>query len=309
MLDIIIISYNGRTLTDNCIQSILNSNFNKNTSKIGIIVVDNNSNDDTIEYISKKYPDITIIKNEQNLGYSAAVNQGMQKSTSDYAIVTNNDVEFIDNSIDILYNFISNNKNIGLAIPQQFYPNNVWQKSYGDFSGIKCGLKYLFGITLFENVFNRKFYKPSNSSKKKNKKIDYADGAVLMLSKKTFNDVGGFDQDYFFYAEDMDYSYKLKLNNYDRYIIPKAIVYHHRGGSSRENKFSKEKQEALVNAKLLFCKKHLSSTSTHLYIKLEQLHHLSMLFLFSFINKLKETEHTKIKQDYYKLMYLIWKTK
>lgn len=305
MLDIIIISYNGRNLTVNCINSILDSYFYKYIDNIKITIVDNNSSDDTIEYISKHYPEIEIIKNKENLGYSAAVNIGMKNTKNDYVIITNNDVVFTEHSIDILLTSIKNIPKAGLIGPQQFYPNGKWQRSYGDFSGIKCGLKYLFCITLIVNIFNKYFYNINNKNRKR-KKVEYIDGATLLVSRKIFNVIDGFDEDYFFYGEDMDFSYKLKIRNYNRYIIPKAIVYHHRGGSDIKKTFTKEKQELLIDAKILFCNKHLNLINKKLYIILEKLHHITMLYFFSFLIKIKNTEQIKNKQNYYKIMSDIW---
>ena len=104
----------------------------------------------------------------------------------------------------------------------------------------------------------------------------------------------------------MDFSYKLKIRNYNRYIIPKAIVYHHRGGSDIKKTFTKEKQELLIDAKILFCNKHLNLINKKLYIILEKLHHITMLYFFSFLIKIKNTEQIKNKQNYYKIMSDIW---
>ncbi len=305
MLDVIIISYNGKKLTEECIKSL--DNLSTKNINFKITIVDNNSNDDTVEFISNNYQDINIIANKKNLGYAAAINIGMKNTNSDFAIITNNDVVFTPDSIEKILNFLKENHNAAVVAPQQLYPDGKWQRSYGDFVGIKSGLKYLFLVTLFQNHYFRKFYKVNK--RKRPKCVEYADGAVLCIKREIFNKVNGFDEDYFFYSEEMDFCYRVKLASYSVWHLPTSIVYHHRGGSDLAMRFTEKKQEMLIDSKILFCDKHLSNFEKKLYVLLEKLHHKFMLLSYKIICKLKNTEKTTSKLNYYQLMHRIWTRK
>ncbi len=250
--DVVIISYNTKVLVENCILSIYNyaNRFVKN-----IIVVDNCSSDGTVEYLKKAFPEITIVKNEANYGYSYAVNRGVEKSSSDFVIISNSDVVFLDNSIEILLQKLSQNKHNAVAFPRQIFPDGSFQYSYGDFPTILSGLKELTFIGPVENTLRKILFNKFNLDFPK-RFFGYADGAVLAVRKSIFDKIGGFDEDYFFYSEDMDFSHKIK--SYGKRIIfcPSSRVIHLRGASSNSDKFSYETTKKLLLSKVFFAKKH-----------------------------------------------------
>ncbi len=302
MIDVIIISYNSRQLTANCIDSILKSSV---SNKINIIVVDNNSKDDTVNYIHNNYEYIMVIANNENLGYAKAVNIGMKNSKSEYVIISNNDIIYFEDTIELLYNFIKTKKNCAVVAPQQFYPNGLWQASYNDFPGLRLGIKYFLLIIPINHLINKYFYKLN--SKRKPKCVEYADGAVLCMRRSVFNEIAGFDEDYFFYAEEADFCKRLKNNNHSVFIYPDAKVYHIRGGSDAEMAISFEKQKLLVNSKLLFSKKHNSKNETNAYIFFEKIHHEIMLIAYKISGLISRNKRNDNKINYYTIMNDIWK--
>lgn len=152
-VSVIIISYNTATLTLKCIASV-RATF----SDCPIIVVDNRSPDDTVKQVQKHFPDIHVIVSPENKSYANAVNIGMHACKTDYAIVSNADVEFKDSSISVLADYLANHPKVGVVAPQQVFPNGSWQRSYGYVPGIKEGILDFLLITTIEHFLRKLFF-------------------------------------------------------------------------------------------------------------------------------------------------------
>lgn len=300
-VDIIIISYNSCDYNLKCIESIYASNDDLEKN---IIVVDNASTDNSVPELKLKYPNIKIIENKDNYGYAKAVNIGVKEGVSDYIIASNSDVEFFPNSINELINCLKKDSTIGSVGPQQVFPNGKWQRSYGDLPSIKLGLKNLFFITHLFDFFKRVFFK---INKQRIKEVAYIDGAVIVARRIAFEQVNGYDEDYFFYTEEADFCFKLKQNNWKVVFVPSARVMHHRGGSSENNKYKQNKM--LISSKVLFCKKHLPFQQTKFYMILEIFYSSNLLvlwFLIFLISVGSMKQKSKIKFRTFKSFLYIW---
>jgi GT2 family glycosyltransferase len=274
-VDIIIISYNCHDLTLKCIDSIQST---VKDIKYGITVVDNASTDDTVDILEKDYPSVNIIQNERNMGYGAAANIGARQSGTPFIIISNADVIYHDGSIEKLIGYLKENPDTAVVSPQQQYLNGQWQYSYGDYPGIKDGLKHLFFIHYIENHIRRSLWKIYKVDQMPSEP-DYLDGAVLAFRKKDYTGAGGFDEDYFFYSEEADICLRLKQAGKRVVFLPAARITHVRGGISAPGGMKENNIRMLVKGKLLFCRKHLNSGEISKYIRMIVLH----LSFFSFV--------------------------
>ncbi|MFH1051457.1 MAG: glycosyltransferase family 2 protein [bacterium] len=292
--DIVIISYNTLNHTLECIKSI--NQTAKDIINL-IIVVDNGSTDGTLDAIKSKYPDIKLISNNENLGYARAVNIGVKSSNSDFVIISNNDVIYPNDSIEYLLEYLIENTKVGAVGPQQLYPDGDYQYSFGDLPGTKLGLKKLFLINHFQEYLKKKNWRNDRAI---TKQVPYLDGAVIATKRIAFDEVEGFDEDYFFYTEEADYCHKLKQKGWAIIHNPKALVTHFRGASDsynglnkkNHNGLNKKKYSEMISSKIKFCKKHLSFQSGKLYIICEIVYSFNMTVLWSlksFFQKLKPT--------------------
>ena len=164
MLEIIIITYKCAQLALNCIASIPQAVGNY---EYNVIVVDNASGDDTVETIKNHYPNINIIENRANLGYSKAVNIGVNATNSKLLFISNADVEFFPHSLKLLADYLISDDKIGVVGARQEYPDGSWQYCYGDLPGIRTALKDLFLISNVQRLLRRKFYKKFDYEKTK----------------------------------------------------------------------------------------------------------------------------------------------
>ncbi len=288
---LLIINYNGGQLTIDCIRSALQANTVLN---FDIIVVDNNSLDNSVSEIRQAFPNVKIIENPKNLGYAGAVNIGVRATSTPYAIVSNNDVIYHNQSLSILIGFLENNQEFAAAGPQQLYPDGKWQYSFGSLPGWRVALEDLLFISSFKRFLEKIIYK----IRKNAKKVGYIDGAVMALRRSAFDSIGGFDEDYFFFTEEADYCKRLADAGFGCHYYPKARVTHFRGASYETMALNQKRAEMFIESKVLYCKKHLSKAETRCFITFELIHSLKMkslysaLALFSKRFKLKAKTHS-----------------
>lgn len=302
--DIIIINYNGKDLTVDCINSI-----RKTTENANIIVIDNASTDGSVEALSVLFPEIKIIRNEKNYGYAAAVNIGVKHSKNEFLIISNNDVIYQENSLNLLLKMLKDNPDVAVAGPQQIYSDGKRQDSYGDFPGIKLGIKKVFFVySLFPKLLNY-LWKINIRPKRKRKISGYIDGAVMAIRKSDFEQVKGFDEDYFFFTEELDFCYRINKLNKKIIFQPTSLVIHLRGGGNNFNGLNEKNIPLLINSKILFCKKHLSKFCSTFYILSEIYISLILLMIWKIIAVIKGKNHSKVseKVKISDLIYQNWK--
>lgn len=305
-VDIVIISYNTCNLTLQCIDSIIKTTSNLN---IRLTLVDNSSVDDTLERVMEIYPQVRIIKNNENFGYSKALNIGVKQCDSEIIITCNSDVIYHENSISELLNYIYEHPDTGLVGPQQVFPGMKWELSYGYIPGIGCGLKRLFNIEKTVYLIDKLLLNKRIKSGKP-KEVGYIDGAIFVFRRKAYIDLGGFDEDFFFYTDDIEFSHRLHLKNWKVIFLPTSVVTHIRGASSAKIGFDKEKLITLVQGRVLFCKKYRSKFVTKTYILIEKFHNLKMLFFWKFIKLFlfgKTKKFAVEKYNMFKMFFDAWK--
>ena len=266
-LSIIIVSYNARDFLINCLESIKKHVKNLNYE---IIVVDNASNDDTPKALEKlKLSNLFVIENKENLGFSKANNIGIKKSTGQYVLFLNPDTLIQDDAVGYLINFMEKQKDAGAATCKVLMTNGKiddashrgfptpWN-SLSHFSG----LSKLFGKTKTFGGYNLGYLDMS-----KTHEIDALAGAFMLVRRKAGEEVGWWDEDYFFYGEDIDFCYMLKKKGWKIYYVPEVSILHYKGVSGGIKRISKDistasdetrvkSQKARFEAMRIFYRKH-----------------------------------------------------
>ena len=296
VFDLIIVNYNTPDLTIDCVKSARNTytHFNFN-----VIIIDNNSTDNSVERLKDSLENINIIETKENLGYSGALNEGVKQAKSNIFILSNSDIDFLESSIERMINPILNG-NADITGPQLLYPNNLWQESYNRFPGYKLGLTDLLLINTFKRNYLRKFFKITNHNGKM-KKVDFVDGAIMTVSRDIFEKVGGFDTDFKFYSEETTFSYQATQLGARIFHIPDSILVHSRGASYGIKKIPIDYIEKMIKSKVKFCKKFLSTNETKFYINCEKYHFLILHTLSNFFKH----KDNKYGDNYYEI-HKIW---
>lgn len=240
MVSIIIVNYNQKNLLKNCLNNILKAGISIDYE---IIIIDNNSNDNSKEFLSKLNIgniNINIVLNNHNKGYASANNQGIKLSERDYILCLNPDVIVLPNSIEILYKFLKKHDNAGIVGPQLLNPDKTIQHSCCRFPRLYTPVirrTFLQKLPLFKKEIQR--YLMHDFDHKSTRQVDWLIGACIMIKKKVLNDIGIFDNRFFLYFEDVDLARRVWKAGYKVYYHPKAVMIHfHQRLSASKHVFS-----------------------------------------------------------------------
>jgi len=203
LVSIIIVNFNGREYLQKCLQSIMEINY-KNYE---IILVDNNSTDDTIEFVKNSFPSIMIIKLDKNYGYSEPNNIGAKNAKGDFLLFLNNDTIVTPNCVNELLKVAQSDQKIAICQSLLLKLNNEVDSS-GDF------------VDNLGRAFRSK-NRPENQ-----KRILSARGAAMMVRKEAFWDLDGFDKDFYASFEDVDMGWRAWIWGYKVVLVPNSIVFH-----------------------------------------------------------------------------------
>lgn len=307
-IDIIIISYKNPELTIQCVESIVR--FVKIPHCITII--DNFSDNGTVEIIKNKFPELHVIINSGNLGYASAVNLGFANTKNHYVLVCNNDLIFHEGTVEILINTLLSNTNYAVVGAQQVYADGSWEYSFGQIPGLTLAIKDLFLINNISNFLRKSLWKFLKIDRLI-RKVEYIDGALMAIRRTAYNDVSGFDTDYPFYSEEMDFCFRLTQRGWWAVFNPKATVTHLRGGDGNSHLVDSSISK-MTQSKLLFCKKHLSRAETKIFFKLEKIHSLLLYKSMELIRnifpkpiKYKLEKQSQVFKSYYESYNLVCK--
>lgn len=232
-LSIIVVNYNTGQLTASCVKNILQKNLPFSHE---IIVVDNASADDSVSLLQSDFPEIKVIGNKQNLGLARAVNIGIKQAAGQYVLVLNPDIVVIDDAIEKLVNYMEQNSDVGVAGGKLLSPNGKLQ--YSSYRFYKP-MTILYRRTRLGNTekgkkevnqFLMKDYDHSQITD-----VDWLMGACLLIRAKALKQVGGMDERFFLYFEDVDWCRRFWEKGWRVVYMPKANFSHYHQRSSETN--------------------------------------------------------------------------
>tara|TARA_Y100000590_G_scaffold348924_1_gene400187 strand:- start:789 stop:1787 length:999 start_codon:yes stop_codon:yes gene_type:complete len=215
-ISIIIVNYNGKELLQKCLESLFKTDY----ENFEVILVDNNSTDGSIEFVTKNYPKIIVIKLDSNKGFAEPNNVGAKIAKGEHLLFLNNDTVTTSNFISEMVKVLQKDEQVAICQSLLLRPNGDVDSS-GDFID-KIGIVYN-SKTKIDQI----------------KEVSSARGACMMIRKKIFDKLGGFDEKFFFSFEDVDLGWRSWILGYKVVIAPNSIVYHSVGKTS-----SKLKSEA-----------------------------------------------------------------
>jgi len=204
-VSIIVLSYNSK----NDLKTFLSSLEKLSYPNYEVILADNASKDDSPKYVKDCFAWVKIIKNSKNLGYAEANNQAAKASNGEYLLFLNADTWVKPNLLDALVSTVTSNQKIGVSACMQL--------SYDGKRFLNTGLT--------TDLFSHPVLTNSQQS------ILYSDGASLFVKKSVFQQIGGFDPQYFMYGEDVDLCWRVLLAGYDVVSVPSAVIGHKSGGT------------------------------------------------------------------------------
>jgi GT2 family glycosyltransferase len=266
-LSIIIVSWNVCKDVFECITSILQ---NAPSFSYEIILVDNHSTDGTVANIKEHFPEVAVIENEENLGFAAANNKGIEKATGEHIFFLNPDTVVLPGAIDRLVHFLDSNLHIGICGPRMLNADRTLQKSARGFPTCR-GAMHRYTFLRYLGVFRRDFRQWMNRDfdYSQSQTVDQLMGAALVVRKSLLDKVGRFDERFFLYYEDVDLCYRVKEAGWQVLYCPDAEIIH-TGGRSSEQAPAKIQYIRLCSL-LKYFRKHrntLSSCSVTIFLKI-----------------------------------------
>lgn len=231
-LSIIIVSWNVCKDVVNCINSIYDSQLAKGFE---IILVDNDSSDDTVSLVRSKFSEVVVIESGKNLGFAAANNLGFKKARCKNILFLNPDTLVQEDAIDRLVDFIEANHDIGICGPKILNEDGTIQSSVRKFPKLRMGF-YKFTILKYLGLFRKDsiLYRMKGFDYENMADVDQLIGAALIARREVIDEVGGFDERFFMYYEEVDICKRIKENGLRCVYYPDAQIVHLGGHSSSQ---------------------------------------------------------------------------
>ena len=287
-ISIIIVNYNTEKLILECLKSIYERTFNVDFE---IIVVDNASSDDSLEIISNVYPQVRLVKNNENIGFGRANNEGVKIAEGDYLFFLNPDTVLLNNAVKILLDFMKSDPAVGICGGNLFDENMNFIHSYSllfpsifweldqFFNGFMRRIKYgkLAYINQTDNVLN----------------VAYITGADLLIKKDLFIVLGGFSSDFFMYYEETELAYRVRKNYYNIVNVPQAKIIHLEGQSFN---LSEKRLFHMLKGRKIYYNKIYNSFYIKIVDLIFALTCMSRIFIFYFFRKSKSKYWSSIYQ-------------
>lgn len=262
-ISIVIVNYNVRDAIDNCLSSIYKSNTSAH--QLEIFVVDNNSFDGSTKLIKDKYPDVNVIENKKNLGYSKANNIALRRVRGKYILILNPDTILEEGTFQELIDFIQEHPETGVVTSKLIMANGKLDPACRrSFPTLMVALPRILGLSkLFpkSKLFGK--YNLSYLDENQTHEVDSVNGAFMFMPKKVMDCVGFFDEDYFMYGEDLDFCFRIKKHGYRIFYYPEVTTVHLKGESTKKTKISYVNN--FYGAMSIFVKKNLRGSNILLH--------------------------------------------
>lgn len=252
-VSILVVNYNTCRLTMDCLRSVYDS---ETRFSYEIILIDNHSKDDSVEIISNEFPDITLIANQENTGFAKANNQGMDVATGRYVLLLNSDTVVRKDTLETMITFMDSRPDVGASGCKIILPDGSLDKACKrGFPTPSASFYYAFGFSkLFPNNPRFNGYQLGYLDPDQDYPVDCLVGAFMLLRQETIAQVGGLDEEFFMYGEDLDWCYRIKEAGWEIYYYPKTSIIHLKGGSARRRPFKIVYE--FHRAMILFHRKH-----------------------------------------------------
>ena len=231
-LAVIIVSYNVESFLKQCITSITTTI----SKDVKIIILDNNSRDAS-EMVENSFPEITLIKNHINLGFSKAVNQGLSLLNTPFVCILNPDTLVEENTFESILHWMKRFPKVGVVGPKVINADGSLQKSCKrslptPFNAIPK-LLGLDNLLPKSRLFGR--YNLTYMDENQIHSVDAISGSFMLIRKEVIDKVGLFDERFFMFGEDLDFSYRIKKTGYDVIYYPFVKVIHYKGESVKQS--------------------------------------------------------------------------
>lgn len=238
-LSIVIPTYNAHEWIQGCIDSI---RLHHPSCDHEIIVVDDQSTDDTVAIVRAQCPDVRLFANEKNVGFGKTVNVGLKAAAGAYILVLNNDTWMHEGALDAMIGYLDAHPDTGIVGPKVLSGDgSLQQQCRRRIPTPIAALLYFTGVTrMFPKNEAVAGYLMTAADENQTTEVDAVSGACLMVRRTVLDRIKGFDEEYYLYGEDMDFCWRTKLAGWKVVYFPEAIITHFggQGGTGKKRLYA-----------------------------------------------------------------------
>lgn len=270
---VVILNWNGKHYLQKYLPSVMASTY----QNVSVIIADNHSTDDSIDFITQNYPSVRIIQLDENYGFSKGYNLALKKVDADYYVLLNSDVEVTPDWIEPVIDLMESNERIAACQPKILAEKNKDQFEYAGASGgwiDRYGYPFCRG-----RIFD--FCEIDHGQYNDVSQVFWASGAAMFVRSAAFHECKGLDESFFAHQEEIDLCWRLQNKGYQIFVQPTSVVYHLGGGSLEQG----NKRKVFLNFRnnLLLLYKNLSKEERKKIIPYR--HFLNIVAAFQFVLK------------------------
>ncbi len=241
---VVILNWNGKKFLEQFLPYVIKHS----SSDAEVIVADNASNDDSVEFLKNNYPQIQIINNNENGGFSKGYNDSLSKIDAEYYVLLNSDIEVTENWIKPIIDLMDSDKSIAVCQPKL---RSYHQKEMFEYAGAAGGFIDKYGYPFCRGrIFNS--IEVDNGQYDDTCEVFWATGAAMFVRAELYHKYGGLDNDFFAHMEEIDFCWRLKNEGYKIMYCADSVVYHVGGGTLPKNSSRKTFLNFRNNFNLLY---------------------------------------------------------
>jgi len=229
-IEVLILNFNGKHHLKTCLESVLRTNY----PDFSLVVVDNGSTDGSVDFVKQNFPNVKIISHGKNLGFAAGYNRAIEMTTAPYFSLLNNDVEVTSNWLRELSKFATKPNVAAVTGKILFFHERSRINACG-------GIMDMYGCSV-----NRGMGEVDKGQYDKTTPVFYAPCGFVLINRKAWEEIGPFDGDFFFYGEDVDFSWRARLMGYEIFFEPSSVIFHKWQGSPKKQIYYDERNRLVT---------------------------------------------------------------
>jgi N-acetylglucosaminyl-diphospho-decaprenol L-rhamnosyltransferase len=265
ILSVVIVSYNVKFFLEQCLSSLKKAIDGSSilSHHAEVFIVDNASADGSLDFLVTLYPEFRFIENDRNIGFAKANNKALSQCSGEFILFLNPDTILAEDSLDTCLSFLRSTPDTGAVGLRMIDGTGRYLRESK--RGFPDPMASFFKMTGFARLFPRsKFfsaYYMGHLDERRSHAVDVLSGAFMMTKKTILDTIGGFDEQFFMYAEDIDLSYRIQQTGHQNYYLSQSTIIHFKGESTRKD-FRYVKM--FYTAMELFMKKHFKNNGSSL---------------------------------------------
>lgn len=255
VLTVVIVNYNVKYFLEQCLRSVFSATKGIDSE---VFVVDNCSSDGSVEWIKNQFPEVILIENQVNVGFSKANNQAIRLAKGEWVLLLNPDTIVPENCFDEILRYCQGQTKLGGLGVKMLDGSGVYlPESKRGLPTPEVAVYKMTGLAkLFPKHLRFGAYYHGNLSEQKPQKVEVLAGAFMWLRKSVLDEIGLLDETYFMYGEDIDLSHRIRLAGYENHYFPLTPIIHYKGESTRKESYGYVK--AFYGAMIIFAKRYFS---------------------------------------------------